>query len=171
MSFPANVPWIDPIIRVCLGVSMELSELHRLAQGIIEGGALVLAFLVVVAGLTILVMYLVDITQTEQTIRRNYPVVGRFRYFFEHLGEFFRQYFFSQDREELPFNRAQRAWVYRAAKNLNNTSAFGSTRDLRREGSVIFLNCAFPKLDDEAEPLATLTIGPHARHPHTTDTF
>ena len=34
------------------------------------------------------VMYITDITQTQQTIRRNYPVVGRFRYFFEHMGEF-----------------------------------------------------------------------------------
>ena len=40
---------------------------------------------------------------------RNFPVIGRFRYFFEHLGEFFRQYFFAQDREEMPFNRAQRS--------------------------------------------------------------
>ncbi|MDP4650270.1 MAG: FMN-binding glutamate synthase family protein, partial [Haliea sp.] len=49
-------------------------------------------------------MYVVDIRQTTHTIRRNYPVLGRFRYLFEYLGEFFRQYFFSQDREELPFN-------------------------------------------------------------------
>ena len=103
---------------------MEMSELHLLAQGIIEGSALLLAFLVIIGVLTILVMYLVDITQTEQTIRRNYPVVGRFRYFFEHLGEFFRQYFFALDREELPFNRAERSWVYRAAKQVDSTVAF-----------------------------------------------
>jgi uncharacterized membrane protein len=42
----------------------------------------------------IIVMYIIDITQNiqnTQTIRKNYPVIGRFRYFFEHLGEFFRQ--------------------------------------------------------------------------------
>ena len=44
----------------------------------------------------------------KSAIKRNYPVVGHFRYFFEHIGEFFRQYFFAMDREELPFNRAQR---------------------------------------------------------------
>ena len=86
--------------------------------------------LVLCAGLAILAvawMYVVDRTQTKQTIRRNFPVIGRFRYLFEHLGEFFRQYFFAMDREELPFNRAQRIWVYRAAKNVDNTVAFGST--------------------------------------------
>ena len=36
-------------------------------------------------------------------------------YLFTKLGEFFRQYFFAMDREELPFNRAQRDWVGRAA--------------------------------------------------------
>ena len=84
-----------------------------------------------VIGLVVLwaiVAYIVDISQTQQAIRRNYPVIGRFRYFFEHLGNFFRQYFFAMDREELPFNRAERSWVYRAAKDLNNTVAFGSTR-------------------------------------------
>ena len=40
-------------------------------------------------------MYIRDITQTQSAVRRNFPVVGRFRYLFEHLGEFFRQYFFS----------------------------------------------------------------------------
>ena len=77
------------------------------------------------------VAYVLDVTQTRHAVRRNYPVIGRFRYFFEHLGEFFRQYFFAMDREELPFNRAQRTWVYRAAKNINNTIALGSTRGIR----------------------------------------
>jgi len=38
--------------------------------------------------------YIIDVTQTQHTIRRNYPLIGRFRYLFEKLGEFFRQYFF-----------------------------------------------------------------------------
>ena len=58
--------------------------------------------------LAIPVMFLIDISQTKHAVRRNYPVVGRFRYFFEEMGEFFRQYFFAMDREELPFNRAER---------------------------------------------------------------
>ncbi|MES9849144.1 MAG: FMN-binding glutamate synthase family protein, partial [Candidatus Thiodiazotropha sp.] len=82
-------------------------------------------FLLGMGVLTLIVLYIIDITQTQQTIRRNYPVIGRFRYFFEHLGEFFRQYFFAMDREEMPFNRAERSWAYRAAKNESNTIAFG----------------------------------------------
>jgi uncharacterized protein YneF (UPF0154 family) len=38
----------------------------------------------------ILIIYFVDRNQTEHAVRRNYPVIGRFRYLFEYLGEFFR---------------------------------------------------------------------------------
>ncbi|MDA9983311.1 FMN-binding glutamate synthase family protein [Gammaproteobacteria bacterium] len=121
--------------------------------------------------ITIIVMYVRDVTQTSQAIRRNYPVIGRFRYFFESLGEFFRQYFFAMDREELPFNRAQRSWVYRAAKDLDNTVAFGSTRDLRPAGTALFVNCPFPTLDEDAVATGEITIGPHCPHPYTTSSL
>ena len=104
-------------------------------------------------------MYIVDVTQKNHTIRRNYPVIGRFRYLFEHVGEFFRQYFFALDRDELPFNRAERSWVYRAAKNIDETLAFGSTRPLGQAGEVNFLNSPFPILDDDALPPKAVTIG------------
>jgi glutamate synthase domain-containing protein 2 len=128
------------------------------------------AFVLVIGSLALWVIaaYVLDVTQTRHAIRRNYPVIGRFRYFFEHLGEFFRQYFFAMDREELPFNRAERSWVYRAAKDLNNTVAFGSTRDLRRPGSVIFVNCPFPTLGADAVPPQPITIGPGCRNPYVT---
>lgn len=118
--------------------------------------------------IAIIIIYILDVTQTKQAIRRNYPVVGHFRYYFEHLGEFFRQYFFSMDREEMPFNRAQRSWAYRAAKNIDNTIAFGSTRDLRPPGTVLFVNCPFPTLDQDAVDPTEVTIGPHCQKPYTT---
>jgi glutamate synthase domain-containing protein 2 len=107
-------------------------------------------------------------TQKQHAIRRNYPVIGHFRYLFEHVGEFFRQYFFAMDREELPFNRAQRSWAYRAAKDLDNTVAFGSTRDLRAPGSVLFVNCPFPTLGEDAVDTSPVTVGPYCDKPWTT---
>jgi glutamate synthase domain-containing protein 2 len=128
------------------------------------------AFLFVIGSIVLWAVfaYALDVTQTRHAIRRNYPVIGRFRYFFEHLGEFFRQYFFAMDREELPFNRAERSWVYRAAKDLNNTVAFGSTRDLKRPGTVVFVNCPFPTLGEDAVPPRPVTIGPGCTSPYTT---
>lgn len=130
------------------------------------GGLFILA--VVALLLWVIVTYIIDVSQTQQTIRRNYPVIGRFRYFFEHLGEFFRQYFFAMDREELPFNRAQRSWVYRAAKNVDSTVAFGSTDNISGAGRVLFSNCAFPTLGQDAVPPAEVTVGEGCRMPYTT---
>ena len=125
-------------------------------------------FLVGVGILVIAVVYVLDRVQKKHAIRRNFPVIGRFRYWFEHLGEFFRQYFFALDREEMPFNRAERSWVYRAAKGENNIVAFGSTRDLRPVGTVIFVNCAFPTLKEDAVDTTEITLGPFADSPYTT---
>lgn len=126
---------------------------------------------VVVLLITGFILYQNDKKQTAQTIRRNYPLIGRFRYIFEHLGEFFRQYFFAMDREELPFNRAQRSWVYRASKNIDNTIAFGSTRDLRRPGTHYFLNCPFPTLSEDSAPSQPSRIGPYCEHPYDAPSF
>lgn len=127
-------------------------------------------FVFVVASLLLwlVVLYFIDVRQKEHAIRRNFPVIGRFRYLFEQLGEFFRQYFFAMDREEMPFNRAERSWVYRAAKGLDNTVAFGSTRDLRPVGTVLFVNTPFPILDEAREPVSEITIGGECSQPYTT---
>jgi hypothetical protein len=86
---------------------------------VLEFLAVLFIFAVGTGILVVIYLYIIDVTQARHAIRRNYPVIGRFRYFFEHLGG--RQYFFAMDREELTVNRAERSWVYRAAKNLDST--------------------------------------------------
>ena len=128
-------------------------------------------FLVGVIVLILLLVAIYDRLQTHDAIRRNYPVIGRFRGLFTALGEFFRQYFFAMDREELPFNRAQRDWVNHAAEGGSNTLAFGSTRDLTIPGTPIFVNAAFPPLDNQYASTEPMTIGPTARHPYMAPSF
>mgnify|MGYP000712225067 FL=1 len=86
--------------------------------------------LVLVLILLLCFWYLRDVTQKRHTVLRNFPIVGHLRFFFERLGEYFRQYFFLGDREEMPFNRATRGWVYRMAKNEGGMIGFGSTYDI-----------------------------------------
>lgn len=116
-------------------------------------------------------MFWIDRHQTRHAVRRNYPVIGRFRYVFEHLGTFFRQYFFAMDREELPFNRAERAWVYRAAKNVDQTVGFGSTANIHAPGTVLFSNGIFGLLEADIKPVSAITIGLRCKTPYTTDSF
>ncbi|HXF67699.1 MAG TPA: FMN-binding glutamate synthase family protein [Burkholderiales bacterium] len=113
--------------------------------------------LAVIAGLFLLIIY--DVTQKKHTVLRNYPVVGHLRFFFENLGEYFRQYFFMGDRAEMPFNRATRSFVYRLAKGEGSIIGFGSTNDLREPGSIIFVNHPFPVLEEDRLPTPSLTIG------------
>src|SRR5258707_6927821 len=104
-------------------------------------------------------VFIRDITQKKHSVLRNYPVIGRFRYFFEQLGEYFRQYFFAGDRDEMPFNRATRGWVYRLAKNEGGIIGFGSTYDLHQAGALIFVNHPFPVLEEERLPTPSLILG------------
>lgn len=127
-----------------------------------------LVFAIGLGILWVVYAYIADSLQTRKTILRNYPVIGRFRELFEHLGVFFRQYFFAQDREEMPFNRADRGWVYRAAKKGNMNIGFGSTRDMDKPGTPIFLNAFLPvSASDHREP-AWLTFGPQCIKPYST---
>ncbi|MBV6635543.1 MAG: FMN-binding glutamate synthase family protein [Mameliella sp.] len=128
--------------------------------------ALFFVFMIGVAVALIIVMYVIDKTQTGDAIRRNYPVIGRFRALFTELGEFFRQYFFAMDREEMPFNRAQRNWIYNASSSKGNTVAFGSTRNLNVPGTPIFMNAVFPPLDDQYASTEPMMIGPYCREPY-----
>ena len=108
---------------------------------------------------TLLVWFVQDVTQKKHTILRNYPVIGRLRYRFEELGEYFRQYFFMNDREEMPFNRATRGWVYRLAKDEGGIIGFGSTNNQNEPGSIIFVNAPYPVLEEDRLPTPPLVIG------------
>ena len=140
-----------------------MQTMNLLTQGFI----LTLGLMVLIA----LVFYLADISQTRDAIRRNYPLVGRFRGLFSGLGEFFRQYFFAMDREELPFNRAEREWVYRAARGEGGTIPFGSTKPMDKPGTAIFLSHPFPPLDDHSAATQPMRIGPYARQPYDAPSF
>src|SRR6478735_11713406 len=114
----------------------------------------------------VLVLFIRDVTQKQHTVLRNFPDIGHFRYWFEQLGEYFRQYFFANDREEMPFNRATRAWVYRLAKDEGGTIGFGSTYDLHHPGALIFVNHPFPVLDEDRLPTPSLVLGEgHCKQP------
>jgi glutamate synthase domain-containing protein 2 len=125
--------------------------------GIISYGlGTIIGFLVVG---TLLVWFVQDVTQKKHSVLRNYPVVGRLRYFFEEMGEYFRQYFFMNDREEMPFNRATRGWVYRLAKDEGGVIGFGSTNNQNEPGSIVFVNAPYPILEEDRLPTPPLVIG------------
>jgi glutamate synthase domain-containing protein 2 len=126
---------------------------------------IVLAFIVLMA-----ITGIFDKLQHRDAIRHNYPFIGHFRYWFMHLGVFFRAYFFAEDREEMPFNRVEREWVYSAAQNKSTTAAFGSTR-ATPPGTISFANGAFAPLETDHVKPSEITFGPQTKNPYTTTSF
>lgn len=148
-----------------------MSFIADVTMSAISALATLFVFTIGAVFLMLAVLFVLDIAQTSDAVRRNYPVIGRFRYLFSKLGEFFRQYFFAMDREEMPFNRAEREWAYRAAKGEDNTIAFGSTKNLTAQGTAIFVNCPFPTLEADAAVTQPLRIGPHCGLPYDAPSF
>lgn len=100
-------------------------------------------------------VYVHDTRQTQHTILRNFPVIGHFRYFSESFGEYMRQYQYLPDWVERPFNRLERAWIYRTAKGISNLVSFGS----ETVPAFVFRNAPFPILDEERTEWAGKRIG------------
>jgi hypothetical protein len=65
--------------------------------------------------------------QTRHAILRNFGILGQARYILESLGPELRQYLFSSDTEERPFDRVTRAEIYRKAKGIDSAMSFGSS--------------------------------------------
>jgi glutamate synthase domain-containing protein 2 len=105
--------------------------------------ATLFVFVVGIFALAVIVLFVADVTQTKDAVRRNYPVIGRFRYLFSRLGEFFR-----------------------SSTGADNTVAFGSTRSLIPVGTVIFVNCPFPTLEEHAQDAPDVTFGPFTATPY-----
>lgn len=71
-----------------------------------------------------------DLRQTRHAIRRNYPVIGNLRYFFELIRPEMRQYFFENDTDKAPFSRVDRSLVYQRAKQQVDKRPFGTQGDV-----------------------------------------
>jgi len=88
----------------------------------------------------------------RHTISHNFPIIGHLRYLLESIGPEMRQYFVANNREELPFNRIERSWVYASSKNENNYEGFGTNRDIFEHQHVFVKNCMMPFKMEQAHP-------------------
>ncbi len=94
--------------------------------------------------LIIIALFIYDrFIQRQHSLLINYPVIGRFRYFFELLREPMRQYFGDEDFYE---SRDKVDWVYTAAKNKPNfmsfsvSQPFGGARFLLKHSTHVLNN-------------------------------
>ncbi|QCE42355.1 FMN-binding glutamate synthase family protein [Psychroserpens sp. NJDZ02] len=95
-----------------------------------------------------------DIFQRKHTISHNFPIVGHFRYMLEKIGPELRQYLVANNREELPFNRIERGWIYASAKKENNYEGFGTDRDIYAHQHIFINNAMMPYKVEDNHPHA-----------------
>ena len=91
--------------------------------------------------------------QRKHTLLANFGALAFFRYFLESIGPEFRQYLYSSDTEEKPFNRIERRDVYIKAKNNGEASAFGSLLDFRNRPYTL-KHSFYPQEKKDLEPFS-----------------
>jgi glutamate synthase domain-containing protein 2 len=82
----------------------------------------------------IILIGLYDILQTKHSLRRLYPLFGRFRYFLESVRPEIQQYFVESDISGTPIAREFRSLIYQRAKGDRDTRPFGTIFDVNRSG-------------------------------------
>lgn len=70
-----------------------------------------------------------DLLQKRHTLRRNYPLAAHFRWLFERMRPYLRQYIVESDLSGRPYSREQRSLIYERAKNTVDSQPFGSDLD------------------------------------------
>ena len=75
-----------------------------------------------------------DAFQKKHAILRNFPLIGRSRYIAEWLRPKLYQYFVESDYDGRPFPRLVRDTIYRRAKNVSDTTPFGTQLNVYAEG-------------------------------------
>lgn len=86
-----------------------------------------------------------DSLQIKHTLLRNYPLIGRLRWVFEHERTKIQQYFIEHDTNGTPYNREKRSDVYQKSKNETNTVPFGTQLNVYQSGYEYIRHSMYPK--------------------------
>ena len=82
----------------------------------------------------IIIVGYMDVFQKRHAIKRNFPLLGHFRYMLEKIRPEIMQYFVETDTEGRPINRQFRSLVYQRSKRVNDTVPFGTQMDVYQAG-------------------------------------
>jgi glutamate synthase domain-containing protein 2 len=112
----------------------------------------------------------VDMLQTKQAIRRNFPVIGHGRYLMEKIRPEINQYFVESNSNGRPFNREDRSVVYQRAKGQLDTLPFGTQRDVYEVGYE-WVNHSLVPVHPNPEHQRVLVGGKDCKQPYSASIF
>lgn len=129
-----------------------MKQFTEFIRSIFDSEVLLFDIIIVFIPVVLLYMFIRDVTNKRQTIKHNFPVIGRLRYLLESIGPELRQYIVASNREELPFNRSERSWIYASSKRQNNYEGFGTDKDIYAPGHVFINPSMFAFKPDKDHP-------------------
>jgi glutamate synthase domain-containing protein 2 len=109
--------------------------------------------------LPLIVLGYYDMSQKKQTIKRNFPVIGNLRYLLEAIRPEIMQYFVETDTEGRPINRINRSLIYQRAKNVPDSTPFGTQMNVYDIGYEWMTHSVYAKNPSELVGLDTVVIG------------
>ena len=127
------------------------------------------ALLAVAGGLTL--VGLNDLVQRAHAVRRNYPIVGNFRWLFEAIRPEIRQYLIEGDNDAAPFSRSQRSLVYARSKNEGSERAFGTLLDVYSNGYEFIAHSTRPAPAADPETFRIPIGGDQCARPYSASIF
>ncbi|HJR99638.1 MAG TPA: glutamate synthase-related protein, partial [Flavobacterium sp.] len=104
--------------------------------------------------------------QHKHTILRNFPVLGYFRYMFEEIAPEIQQYFIERTTDGKPFSRNERSLAYRRAKNVSDTTPFGTQLEINNSSYEGLKHSIFPAKVNHELPRVTIG-GAHCKQPYS----
>ncbi|MGE4106002.1 MAG: FMN-binding glutamate synthase family protein [Bacteriovoracia bacterium] len=109
---------------------------------------------------------LADALQRRQSIRRNFPLLGHFRYLLESIRPEIQQYFIETNADGQPFSRERRSVIYQRAKKVTDTIPFGTQIDVYDPGYEWINHSIVPKPIPADAPRVTIG-GPDCKRPYS----
>lgn len=106
-----------------------------------------------------------DMVQPRHTILRNFPLLGHFRYGFESISPEIQQYFIERHTDGRPFSRQQRNIAYQRAKNMDDTTPFGTQLDINAANYEGIRHSIYPK-EVPADPPLVKIGGSYCKKPY-----
>jgi len=111
-----------------------------------------------------------DMAQTKQAVRRNFPIIGNFRYLFELIRPEINQYFVESNTDGTPFNRDIRSLVYQRAKLEPDTLPFGTKLDVNQVGYE-WVNHSLAPVHTDPKELRISIGSPQCTKPYSASIF
>src|SRR5690606_27878965 len=106
-----------------------------------------------------------NMMRPRHTILRNFPVLGYARYAFEFIAPEIQQYFIERHTDGRPFSRQQRSLAYQRAKNIGDSTPFGTQQDINAANYEGLRHSIYPK-EVPADPPRVRIGGAYCKKPY-----